>query len=98
MIEGLYKIKKLEFKEKGDSIYRMLAVVPELNTIRMALKYIDFELSDEDRNEFYIYAVNNIYNKHFPYPYDEYRPPKYFKILLKEIKPICLLPKKDNIL
>jgi len=76
----------------------MFAVVPEVSTIRMSLKHIDFELRDEDRNEFYIYAVNNLYNKQFPYPYDEYRPPKYFKVLLKEIKPLCLLPQKDNLL
>ena len=74
----------------------MLAVVPELHTIRMALKYIEFELRDEDRNDFYIYAVNNIYHKDFPFPYEIYIVPKYFKILLKEIKPICLLPKHDE--
>ena len=75
----------------------MLAVVPELNTIRMSLKQIDFQLRDEDRNDFYIYAVNNLYNKDYPFPYEIYRPPKYFKTLLKEIKPICLLPKKDDL-
>lgn len=37
----------------------MLAIVPELHTIRMALKHIDFQLRDEDRNDFYIYAVND---------------------------------------
>lgn len=73
----------------------MLAVVPELHTIRMSLKQIDFQLRDEDRNEFYIYAVNNLYDKDFPYPYEIYHPPKYFKTLLKEIKPMCLLPVKD---
>ena len=75
----------------------MLAVVPELNTIRMALKHIDFQLRDEDRNDFYIYAVNDIYHKEYSYPHEIYRPPKYFKTLLKEIKPICLLPKHDDL-
>ena len=76
----------------------MLAIVPELHTIRMSLKHIDFQLRDEDRNDFYIYAVNNLYGKDFPHPYEIYRPPKYFKILLKEIKPLCLLPQKDDLL
>jgi hypothetical protein len=69
----------------------MFAVVPEVKTIRRALNVIDFQLCDDDRNDFYIYAVNRLYQKDFPYPYEDYNPPKYFKILLKEIKPYCIL-------
>ena len=50
----------------------MLAVIPELNKIRMSLKHIDFQLRDEDRNDFYIYAVNHLYNKDYPFPYEIY--------------------------
>lgn len=63
----------------------------ELKTIKRALAVIDFQLIDDDKNNFYIYALNNIYNKSCNYEYDEYKCPKYFKILLKEIKPYCVL-------
>jgi hypothetical protein len=70
----------------------MLAIVPELSTIKRSLCVVDFELPEEDRDKFYVYALNNIYHKDYPYPYNycnEYRPPKYFRTLLKEIKPLC---------
>lgn len=71
----------------------MFAVVPELNSIKRSLCVVDFELPDTDKDMFFVYALNNMYNKKYPYPYDytnEYRPPKYFRTLLKQIKPLCL--------
>ena len=65
--------------------------MPELKTIKRALSVIDFQLTDDDKNEFYIYALNCLYNKDYEYEYDEYKPPKYFKVLLKEIKPYCII-------
>jgi hypothetical protein len=56
-----------------------------LETIKKALNTIDFQLNDEDENNFYIYAMNMIYHKDLPYPYEEYRPPRYFKLLLNRL-------------
>ncbi len=70
----------------------MLAIIPELSTIKRSLCVIDFELPDEDRDKFYVFALNHLYKKDFPYPYDycgDYKPPKYFKTLLKKITPLC---------
>lgn len=69
----------------------MFAIIPEVSTIRRALSVIDFQIPDDDRNDFLIYAINHIYHKDFPYPYEAYSPPKYFKILLKEITPYCII-------
>lgn len=71
----------------------MFAIVPELKIIKKALTIIDFELNDNDKNYFYVYVLNKLFNKEYPYPYDyeyEYRPPKYFKLLLKQIEPYCI--------
>jgi len=75
----------------------MFAIVPEVKTIRRALSAIDFQIPDDDRNDFYIYAVNRLYNKDYPHEYDEFFPPKYFKLLLKEIKPYYVTETKVSV-
>ena len=56
-----------------------------VSTIEDALKKIDFELNDDDKMPFNIYVFKNHYHIDFPYEYEEYRPPKYFKLLYKMI-------------
>jgi hypothetical protein len=52
-----------------------------------ALKEIDFEMTEEDRPYFYIYIFRTQYKIDLDYDI-EYRPPKYFKLLHKMIKPV----------
>jgi hypothetical protein len=53
-------------------------------TIDRALLQIDFQIPDDEKNDFYIYAYNVIYDLHLEYSYPEMKPPKYYKFLLKE--------------
>ena len=58
-----------------------------VSTIDEAMKKIDFEITDSDKVDFYTYVFRHHYKIEFPYDSEEYRPPKYFRILLKEIMP-----------
>ena len=51
-----------------------------------ALKTIDFEVPDDDRANFYTFVFIHKYNIKMNYDSPEYRPPKYFKLLLKLIE------------
>jgi len=56
-------------------------------TIDRALMIIDFQIVDEDKNDFYIYA----YNTNLNYSYTDIKLPKYYKFLLKEIQRFPLI-------
>ena len=56
------------------------------STIDHALEKIDFQLPDEDLPNFYVYIFSHHYKIDFPYDYEDYRPPKYFKLLYKLVK------------
>ena len=58
----------------------------ELNMIQDALLKIDFQIVDDDKQHFYTYVLNDLYDMKIDYVQPDFRPPKYFKILLKEIK------------
>jgi len=58
----------------------------ELNTIEEALLKIDFQINDDDKHDFYILVLNDLYDAKLEYSHPEYKPKKYFKVLLKEIK------------
>jgi len=50
------------------------------------LKMIDFEPPDDDRANLFAYLHNNLYGTTLPYDTSEYRTPKYFRLILKEIR------------
>lgn len=58
----------------------------ELNTIQEALLKIDFQINDDDKTDFYIYVLNDLYDMKLEYENPDFVPKKYFKVLLKEIK------------
>ena len=58
-----------------------------VSNITEALKKIDFQIVDDDAIGFQTYVFKNHYKIDLPYEYPEYRPPKYFRILYKEIFP-----------
>ena len=60
-------------------------------TIDRALMIIDFQIVDEDKNDFYIYAYNTYYNTNLNYSYPDIKLPKYYKFLLKEIQRFPLI-------
>lgn len=53
-------------------------------TIDRALIEVDFQIPDEEKYDFYVYAHNIIYDTHLDYSYPEIKLPKYYKLLLKE--------------
>ena len=75
----------------GSHLYPDIAEIPqslknELNTIEEALLKIDFQINDDDKNEFYTYVLNELYDTKCDYANPDFQPKKYYKHLLKEIK------------
>jgi len=51
------------------------------DTIDEALRKVDFEIMDQDRDKFYYYIFTNHYKCEFPYEVQIYKTPRYFKYL-----------------
>ena len=65
-----------------------------MDKIAELLSLIDFEPEDEDKQPLYIYLHNHLAGTSFEFDNDEYRPPKSFKVVLREILKlnICAFP------
>jgi hypothetical protein len=63
-----------------------MCLTMELKTIQDALLKIDFQINDDDKPEFYAYVLNDLYDMKIDYDNPDFRPKKYYKVLLKEIK------------
>ena len=59
-----------------------------VSNVETALKKIDFEIPDDDKSNFYTFFFIQKYNIPMEYDTPNYRPPKYFKLLLKMIEPL----------
>jgi hypothetical protein len=57
-----------------------------MDEITIYLKAIDFVPPDDDKENLYVYLHNHIFNTAFEYDHPEYRPLKYFKLVLKMIQ------------
>lgn len=51
------------------------------DTIDEALRKVDFEIIDEHRKQFYYYIFTNHYKCEYPYEFEMYKTPRYFKWL-----------------
>jgi hypothetical protein len=63
-----------------------MGLTKELLTIQEALIKIDFQINDDDKQEFYTYVMNELYDAKLEYENPDFNPKKYYKVLLKEIK------------
>jgi hypothetical protein len=57
-----------------------------MDEITNYLKRIDFQPPDDDKGNLYIYLHNHLYLTNIDYDNEEYRPLKYFKLVLKMIQ------------
>lgn len=57
-----------------------------MDEISTYLKRIDFEPPDDDKHNLYVYLHNHLFQTGFDYDKEEYRPLKYFKLVLKMIQ------------
>jgi hypothetical protein len=56
-------------------------------TIEDALRTVDFEIMDIDRDKFYYYIFTNHYKCEYPYEVEMYKTPRYFKYLHQMVVP-----------
>ena len=55
--------------------------------IEDALRKVDFEIMEQDKNHFYHYIFTNHYKCDYPYENEVGRTPNYFKFLHQMIQP-----------
>jgi len=58
----------------------------KMDEITTYLNTIDFLPPDNDKQNLYVYLHNHIFDTTFEYDHPEYRPLKYFKLVLKMIQ------------
>lgn len=56
-------------------------------TIEEALRMVDFEIMDNDRDKFYYYIFTNHYKCEYPFDVEMYKTPRYFKYLHQMVVP-----------
>jgi len=58
-----------------------------VSIIDEALRRVDFEIMDNDRDKFYFYIFTNHYKCEYPYDVEMYKTPRYFKFLHQIVVP-----------
>ena len=64
------------------------AVGKEILTIKEALLKIDSQVLDEDRGDFYVYVLNELYDMKLDFGHPDFTPKTYQKVLLAKIRDI----------
>ena len=64
------------------------AVCKEILSIKEALLKIDTQVLDEDRGDFYVYVLNELYDMKLDFGNPDFTPKTYQKVLLAKIRDI----------